>query len=111
MGDSNGLIRNARTGREILATFFLRAFAAIVLTAALVYLIDYLVLRIRVATNHQPFGTVTVRPYYAVPRKDQKTEFMLGDPTDQQCVHSLLPHMGDSPCWYLARHTEQQIDM
>jgi hypothetical protein len=111
MADPNGLVRNARTGREILRTFFLRAFAAIVLASALVYVIDYLVLRIRVATNHQPFGTITVHPYYAVPRKDQKTEFMMGDPADQQCVNSLLPHMGDSPCWYLSRHPDQQIDM
>ncbi len=111
MGDHTGLIRQPRTGREILKRLFLRIVAAIVLATAFVYMVDYGILRFRVASNRQPFSTVTVHPYYAVPQKDQKTEFMLGDPTDQQCVHSLFPHMGDSPCWYLTRHTDQQIDM
>src|SRR5581483_5474139 len=108
---SGGLIRSPRTGREILKRLFLRAIAAIVLTTALIFVCDYLILRFRIATNHQPFGTVTVHPYYAVPQKDQKTEFLLGDPTDQQCVNSLFPHMGDNPCWYLTRHTDQRVDM
>jgi hypothetical protein len=110
-GTSGGLIRRPRTGREILKKFFLRAIATIVLATAVVYICDYLILRFRVATNGQPFDTVTVHPYYAVPQKDQKTEFLLGDPTDQQCVNSLFPHMGDSPCWYLTRHTDQRVDM
>ncbi len=111
MAEAPGLIRQPRTGKQILGKLFLRTFAAIVLSVAAAYICDYLILRFRVATNHHPFDTVTVRPYYAVPRKDQKTEFMMGDPTDQQCVHSLFPHMGDSPCWYLTRHTDQQINL
>lgn len=111
MADSSGLIRQPRTGREILKRLFLRTVAVIVLACAFVYVIDYLVLRFRIATNRQPFSTVTVHPYYAVPQKDQKTEFLLGDPTDQQCVHSLFPHMGDNPCWWLTRHTDQRINM
>jgi hypothetical protein len=105
------LVRNPRTGRQIMQAFVLRAVAAIVLAAALAWICDYLVLRLRIATNHEPFGTVLVDPVYAVPRKDQKMEYMVGDPTNQECVHSLFPHMGDSPCWYLSRHTSQQVDM
>jgi hypothetical protein len=107
----SGMMRRPRTGREILKRWFLRTVATIVLAAAAIYVCDYLILRLRVATNHQPFGTVTVHPYYAVPQKDQKTEFLLGDPADQQCVNSLFPHMGDSPCWYLTHHTDQRVDM
>lgn len=108
---TSGLVRNPRTGREIIRTFFLRTVAGLVLAAALVWVCDYVVLRIRIATNHQAFGTVTVDPLYAVPQKDHKMQYMTGDPTDQECVHSLLPHMGDSPCWYLSQHTDQQINM
>ena len=111
MADPAALMRRPRTGKQIIGRFIARSIAAIVLTAAAAYFIDYLVLRVRVATNRQPYGTVTVHPYYAVPQKGQKTEFILGDPADQQCVHSLFPHMGDSPCWYLASHTDQRIDM
>ncbi len=111
MADAKGLIRNPRTGKQIIGRFLLRAIGTIILAAVVVFGLDYLVLRIRVATNHTPFGTVTVHPLYAVPQKDQKTQFMVGDSADQQCVNSLFPHMGDSPCWYLTRHPDQQINM
>jgi hypothetical protein len=52
-----------------------------------------------------------VRRYYAVPQKSGKIEFLHADPQEQNCVHSLFPHMGDAPCWYMLRHTEQRIDM
>jgi hypothetical protein len=26
------------------------------------------------------------------------------------CVHSLFPHMGYQPCWYLSRHSEQRTN-
>jgi hypothetical protein len=88
-----------------------RVAVAIILGATLLYLIDYAILRYRIATNRNAYGTVTVKPYYAVPRKDHKTEFLFGDPQDQTCVHSLFPHFGDSPCWYLSRHTQPRVDM
>ncbi len=100
-----------RTGREIIARLLQRTVIAFVLFTALIYAGDYLLLRYRVATNRQAFGTVTVRPYYAVPQKDHKTEFLFDDPEDQTCVHSLFPHLGDSPCWYLNRNKDQRIDM
>jgi hypothetical protein len=27
------------------------------------------------------------------------------------CVHSLFPHMGDKPCWYLLRNSHKPIPM
>ena len=69
---SGGLVRNPRTGREILQTFFLRMVGGVLLAATLAWICDYLVLRIRIATNQEAYGTVTVDPLYAVPQKDQK---------------------------------------
>jgi hypothetical protein len=69
------------------------------------------VLRYRIAASRSPFSTVTVRPYYAVPQKNRKTEFLLGDPQQETCVHSLFPHLGDAPCWYLNKHREKRIDL
>jgi len=43
------------------------------------------------------FGTVLVRPYYAVPLKDGKTEFIMLSPETRTCVHSLFPHFGAAP--------------
>lgn len=88
-----------------------RVLISVVIALAVLYALDYLVLRYRVASNRNPYGTVTVRPYYAVPRKDHKIEYMFDDPHDQACVNSLFPHFGDLPCWYLTRHKEPRIDM
>ena len=99
------------TGREIIARILQRTVMIAVLGVAVIYAGDYLVLRFRMATGHQPFGTVTVRPYYAVPQKNHKTEYLFDDPRDETCVNSLFPHSGDSPCWYLTRNRDREIDM
>lgn len=111
MADASGLIRRPRTGKEILGRLFLRTMFVFMAATVVLYCCDYLILRYRIAANKTPYGSVTVRPYYAVARKDHRTEFMLADPSDQQCVNSLFPQMGDSPCWYLSRHPEPQINM
>jgi hypothetical protein len=81
------------------------------LSVCVLYAGDYLLLRYRIAANREPFGRVKTQAYYAVPQKNKKTEFYFQDPQMQNCVHSLFPHMGDSPCWYLSRHTQQRINM
>ena len=78
---------------------------------ALLYAIDFLLLRYKVATNGAAFDTVTVKPYVAVPRKDKKEEYMFDDPEQDTCVNSLFPHLGDSPCWYLKKHKQKRIDL
>ncbi len=100
-----------RSGRDIILDWLKKSIAALVLLAALAYLVDYAVLRIRVAANWNAFATVTVHPVLAVPQKNRSTQFIVEDPVDQTCVHSLFPHMSDPPCWYLTRHREQQINM
>jgi hypothetical protein len=83
----------------------------LLLTLGISYLADYGLLHIRLVRNRQPFGTVTVHRYYAVQKKNGKTEFMFNPPADEPCVHSLFPHLGYDPCWRLARHPEQRIDI
>jgi hypothetical protein len=99
------------TERRTLARLLRRVIVYLLAGVAILYAADYLVLRYRVATNRNPYGTVTVQPYYAVPRKDHKIEYMFDDPHDETCVHSIFPHLGDSPCWYLNRNKQKRIDM
>lgn len=76
----------------------------------LLYVGDYVVLRLKVR-HGTAFTTMTVHRYYAVPQKSGKLEFLNADPEQQTCTNSLFPQMGHSPCWYVARHTDQRIDM
>jgi hypothetical protein len=48
-------------------------------------------------------GAVTTVPTYAIPHKDGRAEIIVGDATIQACIHSLFPHFGYTPCWYLNR--------
>jgi len=84
---------------------------SLVVLLALAYAVDYLVIRYRVAEKRNPFGTVTVHSYYAIEEKNRKTEYIFNGDQDVTCVHSLFPHLGYAPCWYLNQHTDQQIEM
>jgi len=77
----------------------------------LAYGIDYLGFRYRVASNRQPFGSVTVQSYYAVGQKSGKTEYLFNPPRAQTCIHAVFSHAGYAPCWYLSRHSEQRTDI
>ena len=88
-----------------------RVLAGAVLLLAAVYAGDYVSLRYRIPKGRQPFGSVQVRRYYAVTKKDGKPDFYFNPPENQTCVHALFPHFGFSPCWYLNRRKVQRINM
>jgi hypothetical protein len=86
-----------------------RILVVVLVSLSLLYIGDYVSIRYRMARNRVPFGAVTVQRYYAVPQKNRKTEFYFDQPETQACVHSLFPHFGYSPCWYLNRKKVKQI--
>ncbi|HLV86033.1 MAG TPA: hypothetical protein VKV39_03590 [Candidatus Sulfotelmatobacter sp.] len=79
--------------------------------AALIFAVDFVVFRVRVGANWNPYGSVTVDHYYAVAQKNGKTQFIFDPPQPQTCVHALFSHSGSLPCWYLSRHPEQRTDI
>jgi hypothetical protein len=77
-----------------------------ILVLVVSYLGDYAVARSR------PLGSVQVRPYYAIHQKSGKIEFDYSPPPEMQtCVASLLPHLGNNPCWYLTKHPTRMIEI
>ncbi|MGD0125338.1 MAG: hypothetical protein ABSF46_08270 [Terriglobia bacterium] len=88
-----------------------RMFFIVILALAVLYAGDYLSLRYQIPRGRAQFGVVIIQSYYAVGLKSGKTEFMFLGPKNQACVHSLFPHFGDSPCWYLNRKKVQRINM
>lgn len=99
------------TGQQILARLFVRVLLALLVVLALAFAVDAGILRYRASANRNAFSTITVRPFYAVPRKDKKVEYEFDDPRDQTCSNSLFPQMGYTPCWYLRRHKDQEIPL
>jgi len=46
---------------------------------------------------------------YAEVNHYNQVEYSIGTPAIETCIEALLPHFGYAPCWYLRRHTLQQI--
>jgi hypothetical protein len=89
----------------------LRSFLAALALLAFTYVADFCVFRYRVSTPRQAYGTVAVEHYTAVAHKDGRAELIFDPPVQETCVHSLFPHGGNFPCWYLTRHTQQETDI
>jgi hypothetical protein len=88
------------------------AFAAL----ALVFCGDYLSLRVRMLHPRaaDPFESLETLRVLAIPEKNGKTEYEVDARNPEQtvtCVHSLFPHSGYSPCWYVKPRIYQPIPM
>jgi len=88
-----------------------RTAAAVVVLVCVLYAGDFITVKFRILAGREPFGTVQINKYYAVPQKSGKTEFEPGEPESESCVNSIFPHLGLSPCWYVRRHKNQQINL
>jgi hypothetical protein len=91
-------------GTRITGTWIAVALLAL---CALVYAADWAALQLRehAGTAH---GTVQVDDADVVKEKGGKVEYYYNPPQPTPCVHALFPHEGQSPCWWLARHSDQQ---
>jgi hypothetical protein len=87
-----------------------RILVFLLMAVGAVWVCDFLCVHFKFP-NKQPFGTVRVQTYYAVPQKNGRTQFLFDPPQQQDCVHSLFPHDGMEPCWYLSSHTQHRVDM
>jgi hypothetical protein len=97
--------------REWLRRIVIWTVLLVVGSAALAFGVDWLIFRIRVATNGNAYGSVAVKHYYAVLQKNGKTQFIFDPPQNWNCVHALFPHGGSLPCWYLEKHPDQRTDI
>jgi hypothetical protein len=93
-----------------------RILLAVVSAVALVYIGDLASVRVRMLHPKpgEPFETVAALRILAIGEKGNKTEYSVDPVQPQQtaeCVHSLFPHSGDPPCWYLKRKFAQPIPM
>jgi hypothetical protein len=80
----------------------------------LAFLADYAYLRARMIHPKptDPFETIVRNRLLAIPQKSGKLDYEPDQvqPTDTlTCVHSLFPHYGDPPCWYLKPHINDPI--
>ena len=93
-----------------------RVLIIFVLVLGFVYASDYLYVRIRLLHPKpvDPFESIKALRVLAIPEKNGKTSYELDAQNPEQtvtCVHSLFPHSGFSPCWYVKPRINQPIPM
>ena len=84
---------------------------AVLATSALVFAGDYLSVRFAIPNHREQFDSFQVRHFYSIKLKGGKTSYSYDQPQAMECVISLFPHFGDTPCWYLKRHPVIQVNV
>jgi hypothetical protein len=107
-GDSPGLLRDLFT--IAFANRRFRWTLAVIVAAPLVfYGVEDLCVRARFPLR-DPYRQVAVHRVYMLHKSREKMNIINAEPGEQTCVRAVFPHLGYTPCWYLERHTEQQVD-
>jgi hypothetical protein len=88
----------------------LKILVALIAIFAIAYVVDWVGLQLR---EHRgaAHGTVMVDNTDAIREKGGKVEYFFDPPQPTPCVRALFPHEGQPACWWLARHSDQQIFM
>lgn len=89
---------------------------ALIAALAISYAGDYLWFRVRMihATATDPVESFKTLRVLAIPEKGGKTSYEIDQLNPEHtitCTHSLFPHMGSSPCWYVKPRLNQPIPM
>ncbi len=89
---------------------------AVILLFALAYGYDYASVRRRMSAQKQgdPFDVITYPHLLEIPQKGNKVDYELeaNSPMESEsCVHSLFPHFGYTPCWYVQRRAKTPTQM
>ncbi len=92
------------------------AFLAALALVALAYVLDFSWYHLRL--NFPSLGSAGSSLHrtriLAIPGKNNKVEYTIDSvrpEEDVPCTHTLFPHAGQAPCWYLGRHINDPIQM
>jgi hypothetical protein len=99
-----------------LRLFAKRALICLVGGLIVTYACDFVYFRIRMIHPQpsNPLETFTSPRLYAIAVKGGKVDYELDEQNPEQtwiCAHSLFPHAGYSPCWYIKPKSRQPIPM
>ena len=97
-------------------TYLIRILYALLVLLALAYGYDFASVRQRVSAQKpgDPFDVVTYPHLLAIPQKGNKVDYELDAQAPMEsdpCVHSLFPHYGYAPCWYVLRKSKNPTQM
>ena len=83
-----------------------RALVVLVVLLGLLYVGDWVVLRVRVS-HGTAYRVIPVNQFLATPLKGNKVEYDLMGTVPVSCSRSIFPQQGNPACWWLEKHTSQ----
>jgi hypothetical protein len=85
----------------------------LIIALVLTYIGDFLRVRYRIwkPRPNDPFESVKLDRFYAITQKNGREDYAPADTQTVTCVHSIFPHSGFSPCWYVVRQNGKPIQM
>lgn len=90
--------------------FLVRGLLLLIGALVVVYAIDAVQVRIRLAMGGSSKAYDTVNVLYATPLKGGNYEIFSDQPEAESCSRSIFPQMGYEPCWYLRRRPIKIIE-
>jgi hypothetical protein len=88
------------------AGWLIRFILVMAVLAGLLYVGDWLVLRVR-SSHGTAYRVIQVNQLLATPLKGNKVEYDLMGTVPMTCSRSIFPQDGNPACWWLERHTAQ----
>ncbi len=88
---------------------FVRTVIAMLFFVAMIVFGDLASFYLRKALNRGVYDSVAVDVVNVIPQKGNKAEYVPQGVQNVACVRSLLPHAGQSPCWYVRRNAVQEV--
>jgi hypothetical protein len=103
-------------GKNRLWLFAKRVLICLACGLVVAYACDFVYFRIRMIhpQSSNPLETFKSPRLYAIAVKGGKVDYQLDERNPEQawtCAHSLFPHAGYWPCWYIKPKSRQPIPM
>jgi len=86
-----------------------RCLLALLVLVAAAYCVEDLMVRYRVSHKQAASLFSEVPVYQAGEVKGGRVEYYFDQPRTETCLHTVFPHLGVAPCWYVTRHALQQV--
>jgi len=87
----------------------LRYVRLILAAVVVLYVAEDVFLRFRLHEKQSDAVFSQVPVYDVGEVKGGRVEYYFDQGQTQTCVHAVFPHFGAVPCWYVVRHTAQQV--
>ncbi len=83
----------------------------LVVAAVVIFLCEDIAVAHHIPPYRHPIGEIQVHRTYLLHKAREKVTILPAEWQSQDCVRAIFPHGGHPPCWWVAHHIEQEVEM